>query len=155
MSEYCRLKFGPKGAYGRLVQSLNTDTLLGSPVAYEPMSIQQPDQVLQMQARQAINARQRTWWTSDEHRRSTPKTNSTPGPQKTTSVNHLSLGSNNIGGLPQPPLLTPSNSDLQQELTAAMSSDLPRCPSIISIPQFQAPKTSETHPIKYVAFNSI
>ncbi|KAF8504125.1 hypothetical protein JB92DRAFT_2969022 [Gautieria morchelliformis] len=137
-SEYNRLKFGPSGA----------------PIMYIPLSIQLPDHVRELQARQVQHSQQRLWWPAKTPRESpsdfmgvdplrnhiskyladsiqVQQENVVPSliPVHTTGPEHQSPAAHH--GKPCPTLNHLPTLNLQRELSVAMSSPL----SIITIPQ--------------------
>ena len=132
------------------------------------MSIQLRDQVKHLQARQAIYSRQRAWWTSDGHPQallqqppsaqanaSVPPGPHSPSPQPLMMVQRAEVDAR--VEVPQhqlPSMAMPQALNLQQELSAAMSSEMPSSSAVVFIQQFHVTKTSETHPIKYVSLLS-
>ena len=104
------------------------------------MSIQLRDQVKHLQARQAIYSRQRAWWTSDgrpqalqqqppsaQANASVPPGPHSPSPQPLMMVQRAEVDAR--VEVPQhqlPSMAMPQALNLQQELSAAMSSEMPQ-----------------------------
>ncbi|KAI0940672.1 hypothetical protein AcW1_003806 [Taiwanofungus camphoratus] len=99
----------------------------GSPLTYVPFSIQMPDQVQQLREHQARCAERQAWWPCD-------KNSSSVDPASSESC------------------LPHSLTNLQQELSAAMSVSLNMTPpTSYTKPVTLELKTSETHPINVSA----
>ena len=129
-SDYNRIKFGPQGASPKNgLLSFGSYYVPGCPMVYVPLSIQMPGYVKDLQARQVLRAKQKTWW---------PCRESTI--EKATEL-PLVLGP---CGVP-----TQSTVELQQEISAAIAAPLS---SVARLPSPQSSlrpvKTSDTHPIK-------
>ena len=114
-------------------------TLAGSPTTYVPLSIHAPEETARLREQQARSAEQKVWW---------PSTHSVVAtlPEITERSQPVYIPERL-----EPRLTRPASSgDLQEELSAAMSSqivyvDLPAMPSV---PMRTQLKTSHTHPLK-------
>ncbi|KAH8119472.1 phosphatases II [Phellopilus nigrolimitatus] len=142
-SEYNRLKFGPKG----------------SPIAYVPMSLQLPGHVKVLQERQAANAIQKAWWPSNRDPVIMPE--DTDSQNTNMSTPEAEVDSRAEGDVPVaepkeddtgdesqdqslPTMVSATSSDIQQEISAAISTEIP---TFSASSPAHTTKTSQTHPI--------
>ncbi|THH08152.1 hypothetical protein EW145_g2895 [Phellinidium pouzarii] len=129
-SEYSRLKFGMKG----------------SPVAYVPLSLQSPAHFRELQAQQEACAEQKAWWISDR--------SSISLSEKPQNVVLIPENGEEMRGRPNvevpeenqtlPAMVSPPSSDIQKEISAAISSQISYFTASSST---HTTKTSQTHPI--------
>ncbi|KAL5484995.1 hypothetical protein ACEPAI_7637 [Sanghuangporus weigelae] len=104
---------------------LKNERQRGSVAAYVPFSLQAPAQVRELRARQAQNSERQSWWISERSGRDTQ--------EKTCLVAQY-----NSEGQTSPAMVTGPISDISQEISAAISSQMTTA---------HITKTSQSHPI--------
>ncbi|KAI5118062.1 hypothetical protein M0805_006325 [Coniferiporia weirii] len=133
-SEYSKLKSGSKGP----------------PVAYVPLSLQNPALVHVLRVHQAACAeKQQAWWPSDRESGSASDESQdvllTPEDEvKPEGIPAVEVGSHEEEHV-LPAMMLPPSSNIQKEISAAISSQIPCLP--VPPLMHHSAKTSQTHPI--------